>query len=70
MKVQIDLEEVKRVFRLIEEVHDLMHQPLKSRDVEQVEAFVDSHYPEIKDLYYKVVWNWLPQEVQREITEE
>jgi hypothetical protein len=69
MQIQVDLEEVKRVFGLLEELHDFVHQPLKYRDAAQVEAFVDAYYPEIKDLYYQVVWNWLPQDVQREITE-
>ena len=69
MKVEIDVEEVKRVFRLLEDLHDLVHQPLNYRDTNQVEIFADRHYLEVKDLYYKVVWNWLPEEVQRQITE-
>jgi len=70
MKIQVDLADVKRVFRLLENIHELMHEPLRYSDSSQVEAFAAAHYAEIKELYYETVWNWLPQEVKQEIIEE
>jgi len=44
-----------------------MHQPMHYKDPEYVEAFAINNYPELKDLYYDIVWNWLPEEVRRDI---
>lgn len=66
-RVEVDPGEVRRVFQLIEKVHDLMHQPMRYRDPEQIERFVEANYAEIKELYYRVVWNWLPEHSRREI---
>ncbi|WP_078130221.1 hypothetical protein [Leptospira alexanderi] len=68
-KIQIPLDEVKRVFKFLENVHDLMHQPLSYRNSKLVDNFVNENYPEVKELYYRVVWNWLPKETQKEIEE-
>jgi len=66
-QLQVPLDEVLRVFRFLEKLHGLMHQPMAYQDPRQVEAFVDASYLEIKDLYYKVVWNWLPVPAQVDI---
>lgn len=68
-KIEIDVAEIRRVYGLLEEINDLFHQPMKFRDTGTVETFVKQHYGEIQNLYYQVVWNWLPTEVQEEITE-
>ena len=68
--VKISLEEVRRVFHFLEKANKLMHQPMAYKDPQQVEKFVDDNYPEVRNLYYHVVWNWLPEEVQREIEEQ
>jgi len=65
--IQVPLEEVIRVFRFLEKVHGEMHQPLAYQDARRVEAFVEANYPEARELYYGVVWNWLPREVQAAI---
>jgi len=67
--IAVDLDEARRVFDLLEEVHDLFHQPMKYKDTQIVEKFAEDHYEQIKRLYYDVVWHWLPPDVQRELEE-
>ncbi|EMF82740.1 hypothetical protein LEP1GSC188_2864 [Leptospira weilii serovar Topaz str. LT2116] len=34
------------------------------RNSKLVDNFVNENYPEVKEeLYYRVVWNWLPKEI-------
>jgi hypothetical protein len=68
--VKISLQEARRVFDFLEKAHELMHQPMAYRDPQRVERFVEDNYVEVRDLYYQVVWNWLPDEVRREIEEQ
>lgn len=68
--VKIPLQEVRRVFDFLEKAHELMHQPMAYRDPKRVERFVEDNYAEVRDLYYQVVWNWLPDEVRKEIEEQ
>lgn len=68
-KIEVDLEEVQRVFALLEDLNALFHQPMKCKDSEYVSNFAKKNYPEIKDLYYEIVWNWLPKDVQEKIEE-
>ncbi|EMJ85881.1 MULTISPECIES: hypothetical protein [Leptospira] len=68
-KIEISLDEVKRLFEFLEKVHDWMHQPLHYQNPKLVEKFVNENYNEVKGLYYHVVWNWLPKEIQKEIEE-
>jgi hypothetical protein len=67
--IKVSLQEVRRVFDFLEKANKLMHQPMAFKDPQQVEKFVDDNYREVWDLYYHVVWNWLPDEVQKEIEE-
>lgn len=66
-KVDVSVDEVKRVFNLLEKVNSLFHQPMKYEDPELVKAFAEGNYKEISDLYYNVVWEWLPESVKAEI---
>ncbi len=66
-KLQIPLDEVIRVFRFLEKAHNLMHQPMAYRDFRQIEDFVEANYPEVRELYYRVVWNWLPEQVRTDV---
>lgn len=66
-RIEVDLSEVKRVFYLLENINHLFHQPMYYRDTNIVESFANANYGEIKDLYYKVVWEWLPGDVKKEI---
>lgn len=65
--VRVDVEEARRVFDLLGKLNSLFHQPLSYRDPEVVERFADDNYPEIKDLYYRVVWEWLPEDERQKI---
>lgn len=69
MKVEIDIEEIKEVFFLLEELNDFFHQKDKYSDTKCVEKFADNIYPLLNKSYYDIVWNWFPQEVKKEITE-
>jgi len=66
-KIEIELEDLKRVFFLLEDINHLFHQPMYFNDSDMVEAFADRNFDEIGELYYKVIWNLLPAEVQEEI---
>ena len=68
-KTQIKTQDLLRIYKLLEEVNDLFHQPLKYKNAEAVEKFAESHYPEIRDLYYEVVWNYLPPKIQQNLEE-
>lgn len=65
--VEVNVYELKRVFLLMEEVNDLFHQESKFKDSEIVEKFANAHYSEIRELYYDVLWDMLPADVQEEI---
>jgi hypothetical protein len=66
-QIQIPLDEAIRVFRFLERANDLMHQPMGYQDPQQVEAFVEANYPELRELYYRIVWNWLPAQAKARI---
>ncbi|WP_061248758.1 hypothetical protein [Leptospira alstonii] len=68
-KIEVPLCEVKRLFEFLESVHHWMHQPLYYQSPELVEKFVRENYTAVKELYYDVVWNWLPQDIRNEIEE-
>ncbi len=68
--IPIPLDEAVRVLRFLEKAHDLMHQPMTYRSGAQVEAFVEANYSEVRDLYYGVVWGWLPAEVRADLQDD
>lgn len=68
--IEVKLDEVKRVYNMIEQVHDLLHQPEKYRNTDVIDSFVQENYGELRDLYYDIIWDWLPQDVQDNITDE
>ena len=71
--VEVSLDEVLRVFRTLEELQQFFHQPLHYPDIREVREFLGDvnggAYRDIHDLYYGVVWNWLPADVRRKIEE-
>ena len=69
-QTKITDKDIIRLFRLLEELNDLFHQPLKYEDIEYVKNFADKFYPEIKEFYYDIVWNWLPDYEKKEIESE
>jgi hypothetical protein len=36
-------------------------------DQKLMKKFANENYSEIHELYYKIIWNWLPKDVQEEI---
>jgi hypothetical protein len=66
-KIDVSVAEVRRVFELLDKVNSLFHQPMNYADSEVVKAFARANYKEISDLYYNVVWDWLPDAVKSEI---
>ena len=66
-KVEVNVEEIRRVFLLLEEINSLFHQPMKYQDSEYITKFAELKYSEIKELYYNTVWDWLPSDIQEEI---
>lgn len=68
--VEVPVEEVLRVFRFLEKAQSLLHQPLRYRDPVEVERFAVENYDELKDLYYRVVWDWLPEDCRAEVEAE
>ena len=69
-KIEVKVDEIRRVFSLLEDINGLFHQPMKYQDMEYVSQFAEKKYPEIKELYYKTVWDWLPEDIQEEIEED
>jgi len=67
VKIEIELDEARRVLDLLEKVNDLFHQPMKFKDTAQVESFANENYQEIKSLYYDVAWDWMPEDVKEDI---
>lgn len=65
-EVTIKLEEVRRVYDLIQKIHYFFHQPMHYPDVEK---FATEHYSEMKEVYYKIVFEWLPEDVKAEVVE-
>ncbi len=63
-KITVDVEEAKRVFLLLDAFHDFLHQPMNYPNTAE---FANKNYEELKHLYYDVVWNWLPSEMQKNL---
>ena len=66
-KIDVSVDEVRRVFDLLDKVNSLFHQPMKYEDSGVVKTFAEANYKEINELYYNVVWEWLPETVKAEI---
>jgi len=67
-KIEIETEEAKEVFELLEELNDLFHQPISYENHEAVKTFAEKHYAKIHKLYYDTVWSWLPADIQNKYT--
>ena len=61
----IPVSEIKEVFEFLEVANQLFHQSLNYGDNEVVKKFATENYPMIKNLYYNIVWNWLPEEEKK-----
>ena len=66
--IQVSLDEVKKLFLLLENLNSFFHDPEKYGDVQRVKTFVESGmYKQLHAAYYDTVWNWLPKDTQDEI---
>ncbi|KMN35607.1 MULTISPECIES: hypothetical protein [Chromobacterium] len=68
MEPKIKPHDVLRVYALLENIQQLFHQP-DNYTMENFQRFGEENYPEIHQLYYEVVWNWLSEEEQNQIME-
>lgn len=56
-KVNVSVDEVKRVYGLLEELNSFFHEPMNFKNPKDTAAFATTNYQEIKELYSQVVWN-------------
>jgi hypothetical protein len=68
--VCVDVNEALRLYAILEKLNQLFHQPSNYRNSALIEKFADDNYPEIHALYYRVVWDWLPKEIQQGLLNE
>ena len=67
-KVEVPLDEVKRLFLFLEDLNSFFHDPDKYNNQERLVKYVESGmYEKLHSMYYQVVWSWLPPTVQKEI---
>ncbi|MDE2421209.1 MAG: hypothetical protein KGO49_08550 [Gammaproteobacteria bacterium] len=62
--VVVKLDDIKRVFLLVEQMHDFFHQPM---NFSNVHGFAEVNYNEIRAVYYDVLWEWFPGHVKDEL---
>ncbi len=67
-QVSVPVDDVKRLFLLLEDLHAFLHQPENYRSPADVDRFLsDGVYVRLKTMYYQTVWSWLPPEAQQEM---
>lgn len=70
-KVEIATAEVLRMYRLLEELHRFLHQPVHYDEHTAVVNWLKNGvYEELSSMYYEVVWGCLPEEAKRGIEEQ
>ena len=62
--IEVPLDEVQRVYEMLEKLNGFFHQPLNFEEPKATYKWALDHYDTIHDLYYNVVWNWLPEDVR------
>lgn len=67
-QVKVNLKEVLEIFELLERLNSFFHQPRNFESASRPASFVKENYSDIHRAYYETVWNWLPPEIQEEIT--
>ncbi len=67
-KIEINLDEALQAFMVLEDIVNLLHQPnnYNANDIEEF-AIQQGGYKKVAELYYNVVWNWLPTDVKQTI---
>lgn len=70
-KIEVDVDEVKRLFAHLEELHEFFHQPSNYDDAASVKKFLQNGaYERLRTMYYDVVWKWLPPETRHGVEED
>ena len=69
-EITFSIDEVLRIFRFLENLNELFHQPMHYEDKDIVQKFAKDNYPEIRELYYNTIWDKLPKHIQDKITSE
>lgn len=68
--VSISLEELRELYSLLVDYQQFFHQPLHFGEQEEVVKFLrDGAYARLHQAVYDTVWDWLPRDVQSEISE-
>jgi predicted type IV restriction endonuclease len=67
--LSIPTEQVLRLYILLEELNRFLHQPSNFERPEAVREWLDNNkiYPELRDVFYKMVWEWLPKSIKAEV---
>ena len=63
-------EEQIRLYRLMEKLNWFFHQEMHYLDRDIAEKTARECYPEIRDLYYDILWNDLPEGTQEQLMNE
>lgn len=62
-----DREKLKELYLLLEDLNDFFHQPDNYATTSQVAEYAEKIYPDIKRMYYDIVWDMLPKDLQEEL---
>ena len=63
-------EEQIRLYRLMEKLNWFFHQEMHYLDRDIAEKTARECYPEIRDFYYDILWNDLPEGTQEQLMNE
>jgi hypothetical protein len=70
-KIEVDLSEVLRLYAFMEELVAFFHQPLHYQTIEDVQRFIGNRdtgaFSKMSEMYYQVLWDWLPEEEKEKI---
>ncbi len=67
--LKIRTDEALRLYRALAKVRYFLHRP-NEVITEEITEFRDKNYTELSDLYYDIVWDWFPEEIQAKIMED
>jgi len=67
----ISREDAWRIYELIEELHDFLHKPENLSTPEDIQTWLSGKgvYPELREVYYRVVAQWFPVNEETGIVE-
>ena len=69
--ITIPVEDAWRIYELLEELNDFLHQPMNYSNPADVEAWLAKKdvYPELRDVFYGIVRHWFPVNEETSIVE-